>query len=547
MESAIEPTLFFSVYLHDALAESAKDPRRHVLQRVDDFVRSFELQQPSERRRYDRAVDIEFHPVKRRSTFELLFQAHSVYPKDRVGTYYECLVYACYEAVIVQVMITKFQDWQGSLLEGSQELIAALHSCFDENSVEASRDFVFGVSVIYWATAPSDGKSAQLAEEIRSICGEEGLQQTATDLGAPLWHSNRAIFPRSSDISQDFWVLITPRSAETEVNRRFYQLAGDVPAEFISVALARHKISYEKREYDLENQKMDAIGADLEKRVLDIVHLQRKLGPELDELLSHEAVGFQRKLAVAGTVLSDYRQSVSILKKLRRTFLINQRMYLIYSVSLVSERGKYSLANSIDQETAAAKFLANYDHEEIFAAELSRFQGIRNQANSDIDYAMSEIERHQASLQSAGEQLRIAGEREIGEAAHHLSVDSAAVVASITAVIATEMILKPIEEYPERAIAGWSLTIALILGSFAVTQMLSTGCSGKPMERRSLALALGCFAVFLVNRFAVALPTVPTIARFHLPEVVAFLVCGFGSLYVYRRISERRSRGSSEI
>jgi hypothetical protein len=324
-------------------------------------------------------------------------------------------------------------------------------------------------------------------------------------------------------------------------------LAGDVPAEFISVALARHKISYEKREYDLENQKMDAIGADLEKRVLDIVHLQRKLGPELDELLSQEAIGFQRKLAVAGTVLSDYRQSVSILKKLRRTFLINQRMYLIYSVSLVSERGKYLLANSIDQETAAAKFLANCDQDEIFAAELSRFQGIRNQTNSDIDYAMSEIERHQASLQSAGEQLRIAGEREIGEAAHHLSVDSAAVVASITAVIATEMILKPIEEHPERAIASWSLTVALILGSFAVTQMLSTGCSGKPMERRSLALALGCFAVFLVNRFAVALPTVPAIARLHLPEVVAFLVCGFGSLYVYRRISERRSRGSSGI
>jgi len=264
-------------------------------------------------------------------------------------------------------------------------------------------------------------------------------------------------------------------------------------------------------------------------------------------LLSHEAIGFQRKLAVAGTVLSDYRQSVSILKKLRRTFLVNQRMYLIYSVTLVSERGKHLLANSIDQETAAAKFLATCDHDEIFAAELSRFQGIRNQANSDIDYAMSEIERHQASLQSAGEQLRIAGEREIGEAAHHLSVDSAAVVASIAAVIATETILKPIEEHPERAIASWFLTAALIVGSFAVTQILSTGCSGKPMERRSLALALGCLGAFLANRFAVhLLPPVPAIGAFHLPEVVAFLVSALGGFYVYGQISERRSRGSSE-
>src|SRR5580704_9552394 len=139
MQTAIEPTLFFSVYLHNAFAESAEDPRRQVLRHVDDFVRSYGLHEHAEPRRYNRAVDIEFHPGERRSTFEVLFQAHTVYPEDRIGTYYECLVYACYEAVIVQVMITKFRDWKGSLLEGSQELIAALRSCFDESAVVASR------------------------------------------------------------------------------------------------------------------------------------------------------------------------------------------------------------------------------------------------------------------------------------------------------------------------------------------------------------------------------------------------------------------------
>jgi hypothetical protein len=502
MHTVAEPTLFFSAYLHAAECPSHEDACRGLFQQVDEFVRKNGLKLHATPRPYNRAAEIEFHRFgSHRLSFEVLFQAHTVYPEDRIGSYYECLVYANYDALILQVMITKFQDWKGSLLDGYNELTASICSCFDEKAFAAARDSLLGVSSVYWATHDGYGDLAEHAEEIRMVCRKHELQQCSTDLGAPLWHCDRPIFQESPELSQDFWILVTPRSSETEVNRRFYQLAGDAASEFANVSLARHKISYEKREYDLETGKMDLVGTDLDQCVNRIVNLQRALGPELDELLSQEAIDFQRRLATAGTILADYRQSVSVLKKVRRTFLINQRMFLIHSVALVSERGKHLLANSLDQETAAVKFLGTLDHDDLLAAEISRFQGIRNQANSDIDYAVSEVERYDAALHSAGEQLRIAGERELGEVAHHLAIDSAAVVASIAAVIATEMVLK--EKSPGGEVAAWTLTFALVVGSFAVTRMLGTG-RGKTLEGWvAAAAALGSLAIYGVDRLVI--------------------------------------------
>lgn len=161
-------------------------------------------------------------------------------------------------------------------------------------------------------------------------------------------------------------MLVTPRQAEAQVNPRFYQPRLNGPPDFAIVALARHKIVYERTEYLREREGAKQIQDDLERRVREIVDMQRRLGPELDELRSHNAVKFQRKLAEAGTVLADYGQSIGLLKELRRTVVVNQRNFLINSVALISTRGADEVARSVDQDGAAARFLARSHRDEIF-------------------------------------------------------------------------------------------------------------------------------------------------------------------------------------
>lgn len=338
-------------------------------------------------------------------------------------------------------------------------------------------------------------------------------------------------------------MLVTPRSAEPHVNARFYQPRRTGPPDFAIAALARHKISYERTEYLREREVAKRVQEDLERRVRRIVNMQRCLGAELEELRSDHAVEFQRELAGAGAVLADYGQSVGILAALRRTVAVNQRNFLINSVALISKAGAGEVARSIDQEGAAARLLARTHPEEIFAREASTFQGLCQQLESDIDYGNSLTKRHAATLGSARDQLRIAGERELGEIAHHLSIDSAAVVASVVAVIVTEMVLKA-EGAIGEPIARWSLALALVVGSFAVTQVLSSGCRGKNLERWSVALAAGLLGVFLANQFFSA-EYFGFLARFrlhHVHELVALAAGMLAGWFSHRGLKEYRSR-----
>jgi hypothetical protein len=338
-------------------------------------------------------------------------------------------------------------------------------------------------------------------------------------------------------------MLVTPRQAEVRVNPRFYQPRLNGPPTFVIVALARHKIAYERAEYLRELEGANCIQDDLDRRVREIVDMQRCFGPELDELRSHSAVEFQRRLAEAGAVLADYSQSVSLFKEIRRTVAVNQSSFLIHSVALISTRGADEVAQSVDQESAAARFLAKSHRDEIFASESSDFQGLCRQLDSEIDYGISLAERYAASLSSARDQLRIAGERELGEIAHHLSIDSAAVVASVIAVIAIEIIIKPAEIHTvQEAIGHWSLALAVVVGSFALTQVLSSGCRGKHLERWSAAIAVGLFGAFLANQYLSGghLPFLRHFHLHHLHELAALLAGTLAGWFSHLRFREYR-------
>lgn len=542
--SVSDPAIFFSLYLLKDPSDFGVDGRIKVLRQVDTFIEKHGLQPYTPRQRpYGRAGDIDLLALaKSPPDFEILLQCHSEYPKTPAGTYYECLLYSYHDALILQVMITKFKDWSGGFLDGWKELTGSLRSCFDEEGLAGAQPATLGVSAVYWAIADSHSGIGSYEEVFRAIAEDWDLGQTVTDLDAPLWHCKRPLFPGCQAISQDLWMLVTPRQAEAQVNPRFYQPRHNGPPDFAVVALARHKIAYERTVYLREQEGAKRIRDDLERRVRKIVDMQRRLGPELEELRSHDAVEFQRELAEAGAILADYGQSVGLLKGLHNAVAVNQRNFLINAVALISRQGADEVARSVDQEPAAARFLAGSHRDQIFARETSSFQGLCQQLGSDVEFGNSVTERHAATLRSARDQLQIAGQRELGEIAHHLSIDSAAIVASVVAVVVTEMILKP-ESSVGGPIARWSFALALVVGSFALTQVLSSGCRGKHMERWSTAISGGFFGVFFANRFFPA-DHHPFLAQFHhghLHEVTALLLGALLGWFLHHRGKKYRS------
>lgn len=537
MPRASEPTLFLFLYLRK------DDPRAVILKQVDAFVANYGLS-PDSKSHYPRASEIDFAELERSlSNFELVFQAHTEYPPSRVGTYYECLAYVYHDALIVQITITKFSDWVGTFTAGWNELWSSLNSVFSAPSG------ALGVSAIYWAIAEDGSEAEWYSPEIRELAAGHNLQKTETDLGGPLWRCDRPMFPDSTELSQDLWMLVTPRSEESEkeVNRRFWQPYFSDPPDFAIVGLAEHKIAYERTLYARERPRLGIARASLDERASRLLEVQRHLSRELDELLSEEALEFQQQLAHAHASLADYRHFVSLLKELRRTVEINRRIYLINCVALVSSIWAKSVSRSLHQELAASEALVSSPQDEIFGSRLGRLQGFSKQLDSDIDYADSLIERHGATLQSAGEQLRISGERELGEMAHHLSIDSAAVVASVAAIIAVETVLKPSLDEHKQEIFAYALfsTLCIIAGSFAATQILSSGGRGKKLERWSLAVSLAFLAASQWARIPDAkFSVIPLPANLlHLLYILAG-AAGFSlGWWIHRKI-QRRARKS---
>jgi hypothetical protein len=544
MHRACEPTLFFFVYLRKDDPHDIIPARALILKQVDAFVASYGLS-PVPKSRYPRASEIDFAELGRSlSNFEVVFQAHTEYPQSRVGTYHECLAYVYHDALVVQITITKFSDWVGSFTAGWSELSSSI------NSVFSAPNAALGMSAVYWAIAEEAVEPEWYSPEIRELAADCNLQKTETDLGGPLWRCERPIFTDSAEISHDLWMLVTPRSEESEkmVNRRFWQPYSNDPPDFSVVALAQHKIDYERTRYTEERPRLAIARKSLDRRAGNLLELQRNLNRDLDELRSDEALEFQQLLAHANASLADYRHFVSLLKELRRTVAINRRIYLINCVALVSSIGATRIARSLHQEQAASEILGSLQQDEIFGSCLGRLQGFSQQLDSDIDYADSLVERHAATLQSAGEQLRISGERELGEIAHHLSIDSAAVVASVAAIIAVETVLKPSLEREHGISAGPLLfTLFLIAGSFAATQVLSSGGRGKTLERWSSAVSVGLFAVFLWTLIPEAIFSMPA-SLLHMLYIVPALAGFWPTWWGHRKLQERgnRRRGAHE-
>ena len=489
---AHDPAIFLFIYLRRPLPTSQQDTRLNILKKFDTFADKYRLE-PSVDTPYRRASEID---LKRLDTalpdFELLVRSSTPWPKSSTGTYYEALAYTYHDVLFLQLTISKYSEWTGSLVAGWDELTTLLREGYDGRDFEVADRELLGLSLVFWTVTDDDVAIDTYNDSISSIADRKGMRKTTPNFGGDLWLSDRKLFESRLTISQKVWLLLTPRSAEASVNQRFYQTHSNEPPAFAVVALALHKSEYEWEEYRKERAAMEVARTALDLQVAELVNLQRNLGPELDELRSRKGKTVQRKLAKTGAELADYQGRIGLLKELRRTLIINRRTLFINSVALISSTDAAEVTKSIDRETAASAALSRWGKDEIFGTEAGRVNAMSSQLESDIDYNTSLAERHYRALEAVRDQLQIAGQRDMGEMVHHLSIDSAAVVASVVAVIVVDLAFR--EDHHLGLQECWVLFF--IVGAFAAVQVLSDS-QGKVLERWSVSVTTGFFGAGL--------------------------------------------------
>jgi len=165
----------------------------------------------------------------------------------------ECLFYAYQDALVVQVALSKDENWKGTLAASFNELIDRIQP--NLNGAAPFGDEPYGISIVYWAISDDEVSTDSYAEEIRLVCAQPHLPSVPTDLGGQLWHCEQFAFA-SRDVPQDLWLLVTSRSAESIVNRRFNRPFHNAPPTFATMAVAAHKIRYEEREHASEFSRM---------------------------------------------------------------------------------------------------------------------------------------------------------------------------------------------------------------------------------------------------------------------------------------------------
>jgi hypothetical protein len=490
---AKEPVLFLSIFLHRH-SQGPGDPRVALLRQVDHFVDCYKLQLPEKKPAlYETASSIELHIVDDAREFMLLFAANAGFSDPQAGSLYDATIYAYHDSIIVQLQISSPPERFCNPLEAWQQFTAEMLNGFGESIESSAAASIFGVSAVYWFISGTHARPESYEPCIRELVGESA-GRTGTDLG-PLWNCD-AGFLGTNCIHQDLWVFVIPdaEKEEDEANDRYYTLVQrEVPA-FAEVALARHKIFFELSQHDSVREDLESRGGKLEAKTVEILAEQRRLAGELDDLASDTAIDFENSLAKATNYLAEFRNRIGELKGLCRTIEVNRRNYLLHCVRLISAKQLKKVEQSRDRERAAGEVLDSLTDDGIFATDLGLITQKYQQISTDLGYAESVADRHTLALRSATDQLRIAGEREIAEMARHMAVDSAAVVASVAALVVIELAVKPHFEATKEAhkfhsLEAWLLVTWVILLVYGGAQAFGAGFRGaKLVEKDSGAI-----------------------------------------------------------
>ena len=467
-------------FVHKHLPGHVKvDPRLLLLTAVDDFAETHGLTKTTGRTAarwpLERATEIDLVKLHRSP----LHHERFLWLQRKGPGQWElnCRVYSHHDSLVIQLAIGRLGD-PIDMVGAWDDALDMLRQGFDGDLLEAARQRAIGASAVFWAMADegTTGWAEAHDAEVAQIIGQSPAGRTDTDLG-PLWRSDAVTFPQATSVHQDRWLVVTSTDepAKRATQRHYVHVRAADSCAFVKVALAKHKIAWESGQYAQKHSDLSRDKASLERRARWIVDTQQYHDAGLADLRSPESEEFQQKLARAQPALAAYSHAAKDVEDLRRTVAVNRANFLINSVALVSSGGVNRVAASASHEEAAREFLEKWQRSHgdgIFLPELGRMEAQSGQLDIDSDYAGRAIARHSASLRSGGEQLEIAGQRELGQIAAHGTIQAAAVAASVAALLATEL-LRTGDNLEEDPVLSFNLIALAVAFSFALVELLT--------------------------------------------------------------------------
>lgn len=464
-----EPALVLSIYMHREAPDGPAgrrppDCRRGVLVQLDSFFERTAARLGKSRPQ--RAQDIDLAHLDERAPWPHQESLEAVDDQGRTEELYQALVYPHMDALIVQIHLGRFGPAESSLDAAWEQLSGELSAEHWAAAIEEAASSIFGVSALCWASSAAPDL-ADFNAPASSITGalRGNPRCTPVDLGL-LYEMETPVFSGCPSVDQDRWVLITRHGNEVdeEVQRRYVQPEGP----FSIAALAFHKFEFYTHQYETIRDYLDHRQQRLDGRARELGPRTRRQREHVRELGTHASAAFQVQLADAVDDLANYESLASEVKRLRRSLEIARENFVVQCVPLISFEAESRVTTSDEQEAEARAFLRSWQDqhgERIFRGVLGRMSGVCGQLDGDIDYSERVVDRYMAAIRAGTDQLQIAGQRELGEMSHHLSIDSAAVVASLVAFVAVEALVKPL---------GWgeqllAVSVPLLLACAAFT------------------------------------------------------------------------------
>ena len=465
-----------------------------------------------------------------------------VEPGGRLSGTCQTRIYTSHDAFIVQVGIDRQGAWRGTLGDGYR----LLGGVFNADLLRRSESPAwYGAALTYWAMADDGCDVSAYLEDTRAIIGRL-VRKTRVEHGV-LWHGAASVPGRVHDA----WLLMSPhlaRDKQQRLNERFF--AAEAPHVRACINQLRFRHYHRQLETDRplllhEEQQLDDAGLAL-LRTID-AH-SRSEAPQITHFRSEASEDFQREVHRAANRLAWYRSHVSELKRTRRTLHIARRNYVIHAASILSDRARLEILGSDSHESAAVRLLTHWKDapdggDENLLTDFGQMREVCDQLSADLEYSDEAIERNRAVLQSSTEQLQIAGQRELGEISHHMSIDSAAVVATLLAFVAVEALVKPLDL--DHSIFGLGLVLCVASLAFSILVWKAQGRHPKTLlERGSLVVTIGVIAATIAS--ALAESTQPPrgtgddamrVLRFDYVEYVAAALVAMGviSRFIWRK------------
>jgi hypothetical protein len=468
-------------------------------------------------------------------------------PGERLSGTCQTRIYTSQDAFIVQVSIDRQGLWRGALGDGYR----MLGGVFDASLTAGSDSRAwYGASLTYWAMADDGCEVTAYVDDALALVGRpphptlasgsQSLRKTRIDHGV-LWHG-AANLPRTPRLSHDAWVLLSPNlpfETQERINARFFAPEAPHVRACINQLRFRHyqrELEDDRPDLLREEQKLDDEGLAL----LRTIEAHSRLdAPLITEEFQHEVHQVANRLAW-------FRSHVSELKRTRRTLHIARRNYVIHAASIVNDGAQLEILGSDSHESAAVRLLTQWKKapdggDENLLADFGEMREVCDQLSTDLEYSDEAIERNRAMLQSSTEQLQMAEHHHLKEISHHMSIDSAAVVASLAAFVAVEALVKPLDL--DHSIFGLGLVLCVASLAFSVLVWKAKGPNPKTLlERGSIVVTFGVIAATLASALALA-PMTGTesprvlsdeamrVLRFDYVEYVAAALLAMGVIY----------------